>query len=419
MSKSIFSALVLAIGLALYVPTALTHPFTLPGPLMLLALALAAIYGERRSLYVPGYGALNLGECLYFGATRAWGPATGALAAALLGLVSDRLNNKHRHVVLFNLGWSLITFTLVGLAPLPILAYVLAAGTLQALAQSVFESMPLAATARMQLNGMKLQGPAVLALGTLATLLLRDQNPWTVLMLVFPIEVGSAYAQLQKAHAELKETQARMLAAGRQQALGVMAAGVAHEINNPLAAMATALHMLKKRPDDRACLDLLDQGVRRCQDITKRMLVYARKQGPARANLNEVLQDALLLGHLDLQLDVSRDLPEVRCEPGELVQVLTNLLTNARDAGAKHATITSRLKDRQVELLFSDDGQPIPPEVRKHLFEPFFTTKPVGEGTGLGLFLSRGIARRAGGDLQLVDQKTFQLTLQVHQPDRP
>ncbi len=400
-----FSLFVLALGLAIYLPSALLQPGTTPAPLSLLVLAAVAVYGEKRSLYVPGYGALNLGECLYFGAARSWGVGPGVLVCALTGLVADRLNRKPGRVLVFNLGWSLTTFTLVALAPAPlaIVAYVLAAASLQARAQSVFEDIPLRTCLRMQVQGMKLQAPAVLALGTLCTLLL-DLSPWTVLMLVFPVEMGSAYVQLRQAHRELQEAQARMLAAGRQASLGVMAAGVAHEINNPLAAMKTTVHMLRRHPGDAACVDLLEKAIDRCQGITNRMLVYARKQGPASAELHAVLQDALTLGHLDLAVDAElQALPPVRCEPGELVQVLSNLLVNARDAGARRIVIVPRLFPGVVELVITDDGPGVPPEVRRHLFEPFFTTKPVGEGTGLGLFLSRGIATRTGGDLSYLD----------------
>ncbi len=413
-----FSIAVLALGLGLWLASG---PLVAPPVWTLLALALVAIYGELRSLYVPGYGALNLGECLYFGATLCWGPATGALLTALLGLASDRLNHKRPVVLTFNLGWSLVTFTLVGMvargadlsAPTRLLAatltYAVTAGALQAAAQSYFEGLSFRHTARMQFQGLKLQVPAVLTLGTLCAHLLL-LAPWPVLLMVFPVEITSAYVRirelhssLQAAHRQLQEAQARMLAGERQASLGVMAAGVAHEINNPLAAMATTLHMLRRHPGDAACLELLEKGIARCQGITTRMLAYSRGPGTGqdRSDLAAVLHDALLFTEVQLKKipDLS-GLPPVACEPGELVQVLTNLLSNAHQASPE-VEVSARFSGALVELEVRDFGPGIPEEIRSRLFEPFFTTRPVGQGTGLGLFLARGIAERAGGKLEL------------------
>lgn len=413
-----FSFAVLVLGLALWLSSG---PLVAPPPLTLLALALIAVYGELRSLYVPGYGALNLGECLYFGATLCWGPATGALLTALLGLTSDRLNGKRSVVLTFNLGWSLTTFTLVGLVargadlsePARLLSaalvYALVAGTLQAAAQSSFEGLSLRHTARMQFQGLKLQAPAVLTLGVLCAQLLV-LAPWAVLLMVFPVEITSAYVRIRELHSTLKaahnklqEAQARLLAGERQASLGVMAAGVAHEINNPLAAMAATLHMLRRHPGDAACLELLEQGLVRCQGITHRMLAYSRGPGTGqeRSELSAVLADALVFTEVQLKKtpDLS-SLPPVACEPGELVQVLTNLLSNARQASPE-VEVSARVAGAMVELEVRDFGAGVSETIRSRLFEPFFTTRPVGQGTGLGLFLSRGIAERAGGSLEL------------------
>ncbi|MEW6277161.1 MAG: HAMP domain-containing sensor histidine kinase [Candidatus Eremiobacterota bacterium] len=432
-SKSLrFSLAVMGVGLALW---SLSGPLTTPPLATLALLGVVAVYGEVRSLYVPGYGALNLGECLYFGATLSWGPATGALVTALFGLAADRLNRKKAVVMVFNLGWSLTTFTLVGLVcqgadvtSLPrvfqgALVYALSAGALQAAAQSYFEGLPLRHTVRMQFQGMMLQAPAVLTLGTLCSNLL-GLAPWAVLLMAFPVEIGSAYVRIRElhtglsaAHRQLQEAQARMLAGERQASLGVMAAGVAHEINNPLAAMAATVHMLRRHPSDAALLGLLEKGIQRCQGITTRMLAYSRGPGSAqaRSDLKAVLADALLFTEVELKdAGALPDLPPVRCEPGELVQVLTNLLSNARDASPE-LEVTARQDGAMVEVDVRDFGSGLPDEVRKRLFEPFFTTKPVGKGTGLGLFLARGIAERAGGSLELAatgpSGSTFRLRL--------
>ncbi|MCE7870224.1 sensor histidine kinase [bacterium CPR1] len=175
--------------------------------------------------------------------------------------------------------------------------------------------------------------------------------------------------------------------------------------------------MLRRRPDDTACLELLEKGISRCQGITTRMLAYSRGPGTGqdRADLAAVLSDALLF--TEVQLRKTPDLaglPPVACEPGELVQVLTNLLSNAHQVGPE-VEVSARASGATVELEVRDFGPGIPAEIRSRLFEPFFTTRPVGQGTGLGLFLARGIAERAGGSLELAATgpggSTFRLLL--------
>lgn len=434
-----FSRGVALLGASLWLISLWKLGLTVPPLAGLLALSAVAVYGERRALYVPGYGALNLGESLYFAAAVAWGPVLGAGLTALLGLASDTLNAKKFVVKVFNLGWSLCTFTAVGWAArggggpalvLGTLVYALLAGWLQAVAQHHFELMPMRRTLAMQLQGMTLQAPCVLCLGGLATLLLL-QAPWSVLMMAFPVEIASAYVRIRALHRELQEAQSRLLASGRQAALGVMSAGVAHELNNPLGAMATALHVLKSVVERegvekaRAPLGIVEKALERCHGVTRRMLAYARPPGRARARSlpEEVVRDTLAFAdsrlsgvRLETRLE---ELPAVACEPGELIQVLTNLVTNALDAMEGRTdprlSLTGTREGPEVVLRVQDNGPGVPAEARSHIFEPFFTTRPVG--TGLGLSISQGIARAAGGSLTLEGTNCFVLRLPLVEQD--
>jgi signal transduction histidine kinase len=237
-------------------------------------------------------------------------------------------------------------------------------------------------------------------------------SPWAILLVLFPVELLAAYVRVEQLHRQLLQAQAQIQAQGRQVALGLMAGGVAHEINNPLTAVSTSAQMLQRMqlPDPaRPCLDLILKGVERCQSVTERMLTYARgdldTKGPA--YLHPAVQDTLLFLHERLQKAHLADFstlaqaPAVAISPGALVQILSNLFSNAADAGASDIRIHHRLRDKQLELRCHDNGQGISPNQAERIFEPFFTTKEVGQGTGLGLSLCQGLVEKAGGKLQL------------------
>ncbi|GEM_PF-3388993 len=197
--------------------------------------------------------------------------------------------------------------------------------------------------------------------------------------------------------------------------LGQIAAGIAHEINNPLTAVSSYAQLLEMRlqaPRDVEGARRIRQGIDRIHRLVRNLMSFVRPRddGLYPLDLNQVVHGALSFARYDLTRDGVRlvedlapDLPRVLGNHEELEQVLLNLLTNARDAVAGKGTIVARTGAHAEGVWFEveDDGPGVRPEHQDRIFEPFFTTKPPGKGTGLGLFVALGIVRRHGGLLIL------------------
>ena len=404
-------------------------------------LALMALFGEWKAVRLPGYGELNVGEGFYFAAACLHGPLVGGMMSALLGMLHDRRRGKRAVVTVFNVGWSFATFGMVGAGfhyggwAAAGVAFILTAGILQAFGESHFMELPLSFTFRHQARELLLVAPATAFLSVLSVLLLGI-SPWGITLLALPLELVSSYLktrelhrQLSAAHRELERTQAELVAQGRQAALGVMAAGISHEINNPLAAAMTNVHLLKilgKDPKLKAPLGLLEHALGRCQNIVERMLKYSRAPGGGTASCSpgEVMQDTLLFSGRsfgDTEVVVAAELanlPRVAADPAELVQILSNLVNNAHDAGAKRIEVLAEQEGTTVHILVRDNGDGIPGPVQAGIFEPFFTTKAVGSGTGLGLAVAQGLARGCGGNLSLDRSRPGETVFRVSLPAR-
>jgi PAS domain S-box-containing protein len=195
--------------------------------------------------------------------------------------------------------------------------------------------------------------------------------------------------------------------------IGQMAAGVAHEINNPLNAIVGMAELL--------CEDLEDEGAKRMAEhireqalrigrITKNLLTFARPrpQEFAPVDINDVVREVVEMKSYQLRsnniavvLNLTEPLPKVLGDKLQLQQVLLNLINNAEDAmseqGGGTLSITTEQAGGFVRLIVEDTGKGIPPELLPHIFDPFFTTKPVGKGTGLGLAIVYGIVTGHGG----------------------
>ena len=234
---------------------------------------------------------------------------------------------------------------------------------------------------------------------------------------------------------ELREMQAHLVRSEKLASLGKLAAGIAHEINNPLGGILIYSHLiLEDIPKDSPQQENLKKIVKettRCKDIVKGLLEFARPKEPEMTltDIAEVVKRALdiverqaLFQNIIIRQDYAR-LPKLVVDAGQLQQVFMNIILNAAEAMAGCGTLTIRAAADEaagfVCLEFTDTGHGIKPEDMKRLFEPFFTTKEVGQGTGLGLAISYSIVQKHGGNIQVRSEpgkgSTFTILLPMKQ----
>ena len=215
---------------------------------------------------------------------------------------------------------------------------------------------------------------------------------------------------------ERKRTEEHVQETARLASIGELAAGVAHEVNNPLTAVLgySQLVLAEDLPRSvREDVQTIHSEAQRAAKIVQNLLSYARKSGSDRIyiNVNSVLERALELKSYDLKTsgievscDFSEDLPSTMIDEHQMVQVFVNILTNAQQAiesiDANGQIIIGCFESGgQIRITISDNGPGIPAEHQAKIFAPFFTTKGVGTGTGLGLSICYGIIRQHGGDI--------------------
>jgi two-component system NtrC family sensor kinase len=257
-------------------------------------------------------------------------------------------------------------------------------------------------------------------------LLRDDAAPLLVEMTITPSRDGRR-VMLIRDISKQREIQQRMIQTDRLAAIGTLAAGVAHEINNPLTYMSCNAQMLldwfsepsgklsvERFAEVRGLLEEIAQGVDQVAGIVKDLATVAREpqsdQGPT--DLAAILKTSLKIAssHIGTSARVRCDLgslPAVAPTAPRLGQVFLNLLVNAAQAIPKHSgddheiRIRAETRDRMVRVEIEDTGNGIPDHVRDRIFDPFFTTKPFGEGTGLGLWICHGIIRSMGGTIEV------------------
>jgi len=259
-------------------------------------------------------------------------------------------------------------------------------------------------------------------------------------------EIGSltrafnTMARSLKERDELLQQQARLqlTRSERLASIGRLAAGVAHEINNPLTGVLTFAHMLRKDAPEgsqqREDIQTVIDATTRCKKIVRGLLDFSRQGEPEKklSDLNEVLREALNLtqnqariGRIEVAEEMDPVLPQLVIDANQIQEVAVNLLFNAMDAmpDGGNLTVRTRCLDEKdgkwVEFDVSDTGCGIPAENLEQVFDPFFTTKPAGQGTGLGLATAYGIVTQHGGRINVSSEADRGTTVTVRLPVVP
>ena len=276
--------------------------------------------------------------------------------------------------------------------------------------------------------------------------------------------------QLNHRMLELKNAQRQLVQSGKMAAVGQLAAGVAHEINNPIGFVTSNVNTLKNyagdlleiikamegfisgstestgndflekieqdydpqfiKDDIQALLDETQEGLSRVKHIVQDLKDFSREDSGvwASADIHKAIDSTLNVANNEIKYKAEvvkkyGDLPNIDCIPSQINQVIMNLVVNAAQAFEESGTITitTGRDDEQIFIEVADNGSGIDPEVQERIFEPFFTTKPIGVGTGLGLSISYSIIEKHHGRLLLESElgkgTAFTIWLPIHQEE--
>lgn len=234
--------------------------------------------------------------------------------------------------------------------------------------------------------------------------------------------------RIRRADVEKEKMNQQIIETGKMASLGELAAGIAHEINNPVAIMVEEAGWIGDLLEEeefhasnnlyefnRALTQINTQG-KRCKEITHKLLSFARKTNATvkDVQLNDLVKEIVSLSaqmakynKVSILTELQESLPYISISPAEMQQVLLNLINNALDAMEKTggtiriSTKTSKVEQEHIVIIVEDDGPGIPEPNQARIFDPFFTTKPVGKGTGLGLSICYGIINKMGGKIDV------------------
>jgi len=229
-------------------------------------------------------------------------------------------------------------------------------------------------------------------------------------------ELTTSNEELRRSIDTLQKTQQQLLHAEKMASVGQLAAGVAHELNNPLGGILiyTSLMLEKMEAGSRTALDLkrIMDETERCRRIVRGLLDFSRQTRieAAIVDINKIISSTLalvmqqsLFHNIKVEMQLDPELPKVFVDVGQMQQVFLNIILNAVEAmeGKGSLSVSSRVEQQgqQVAITIRDDGPGMTPEVQKKIFDPFFTTKPQGKGTGLGLAIAYGIVQKHKGEI--------------------
>jgi len=239
------------------------------------------------------------------------------------------------------------------------------------------------------------------------------------------IENAQLFTDLKEANHEIKERQAQLIEAEKLSAMGRLAGGVAHEINNPMTCILGYTALVRKDVekgsmtpeefrDSAASLKIVEEEAHHCVRIAQSLLQFGRRKTAAMAptDVNEVMKAVLMIAKfhikkvaIEIREELDPHLPLIQANAGQLQQVFLNMIVNARDAMEKaggRLTVSTARKDNQwIEVRFADTGCGIPADKLEEIFKPLYTTKEEGKGTGLGLSISQEIVELHRGTLEV------------------
>ena len=246
----------------------------------------------------------------------------------------------------------------------------------------------------------------------------KDGSPFFTELVISPIvdSRGNIVGYLG-AHRDITEQiilEQQLVRSQRMESIGTLAAGIAHEVGNPLTAISSLVQVIQRTSTDEFAkekLELINSQVNRITRIIRELVDFSRPSLHVvkPTNINRIVKEALNIVQygkkvkdITFALDLDEKLPEIAAVPDQIVQVFINILMNAVDSlDERRGTITveSCKNEHAVEVMVHDTGKGIEPSALEKIFEPFYTTKTTGQGTGLGLWVSYGIVKSFGGDV--------------------